>query len=139
MSSAIPPEDKRGTEQGLRRGEERAIGGSAGCQVWSQDGVTVVELRGAIDVGCALLLKTVFEEVMQHGVRHLVVDLSEVEFVDSSGLGVFVAAHRIARSRGSSLTLCAPRPQVRKVFQLTKTDKVFAIAPDLETALRTGA
>src|SRR5258708_7120114 len=57
----------------------------------------------------------------------LVVDLSGVDFCDSTGVNVLLAAHRQARETGGDLELAAPRPAVRKILQVTGLEAVFTV------------
>ena len=57
----------------------------------------------------------------------LTVDLTAVEFCDSTGMNVLLAAHRKAREDGGSLQLASPRPAIRKVLQVTGLDGVFTV------------
>ena len=60
----------------------------------------------------------------------LVVDMSGVEFCDSTGMNVLLAAHRRAREHGGDLELAAPRPSVRKILQVTGLESVFTVIDD---------
>ena len=60
----------------------------------------------------------------------LVVDMSGVEFCDSTGMNVLLAAHRRAREHGGDLELAAPRPGVRKILQVTGLESVFTVIDD---------
>ncbi len=57
----------------------------------------------------------------------VVVDMSGVEFCDSTGMNVLLSCLRQARERGGELELAAPRPAVRKILQVTGLDSVFTI------------
>lgn len=57
----------------------------------------------------------------------LVVDLSGVDFCDSTGVNVLLAAHRQAQEKGGDLELAAPRPAVRKILQVTGLETVFTV------------
>ncbi len=57
----------------------------------------------------------------------LVVDLSGVDFCDSTGVNVLLAAHRQVREQGGDLELAAPRPAVRKILQVTGLETVFTV------------
>jgi anti-sigma B factor antagonist len=61
----------------------------------------------------------------------IVVDMSAVEFCDSTGMNVLLAGHRLASEKGGSLTLAAPRPPVRKILEVTGLQSVFTIHDDL--------
>ena len=60
----------------------------------------------------------------------VVVDMSGVEFCDSTGMNVLLSSLREARERGGELELAAPRPAVRKILQVTGLDSVFTLVPD---------
>jgi anti-sigma B factor antagonist len=60
----------------------------------------------------------------------IVVDMSGVDFCDSTGMNVLLAAHRRAREQGGDLELASPRPAVRKVLQVTGLETVFTVMDD---------
>ncbi|PLX89915.1 MAG: anti-anti-sigma factor [Desulfuromonas sp.] len=66
---------------------------------------------------------------------NLVIDLSAVRFVDSSGLGALVSGFKNASSRDGSLKLCCLQPQVRSMFELTRLHRVFEIYSSADEAL----
>ena len=68
------------------------------------------------------------------GPRRVVLDLGQVDFIDSSGLGAIVAAMKQMDADGT-LALAAPTETVRKVFRLTRMDTVFEIFDSLDEAL----
>ena len=59
----------------------------------------------------------------------VVIDMSGVEFCDSTGMNVLLSALRQVRERGGELELAAPRPAVMKILQVTGLDAVFTISP----------
>jgi anti-sigma B factor antagonist len=61
----------------------------------------------------------------------VVVDMAGVDFCDSTGMNVLLAAHRLAGEKGGDLTLAAPRPPVRKILEVTGLQSVFTIHDDL--------
>jgi anti-sigma B factor antagonist len=60
----------------------------------------------------------------------LVIDMSGVEFCDSTGMNVLLAAHRRAQEQGGDLALAAPRATVRKILQVTGLETVFTVLDD---------
>jgi anti-sigma B factor antagonist len=60
----------------------------------------------------------------------LVIDMSGVEFCDSTGMNVLLSALRHVRERGGELELAAPRPAIGKILQVTGLDSVFTITPE---------
>jgi len=87
-----------------------------------------------IDAAGAIQFKDRFREVVQDSGGRIVLDLSKVEFLDSSGLGAVVAAMKLLGA-DRKLELVGLTPTVEKVFRLTRMDSVFTIHPDLPTAL----
>lgn len=66
---------------------------------------------------------------------HFVIDLSDVEFMDSTGLGSMLSCLRIVKSKGGSLRLCNLTPEVEQLFEMVMMDRVFEIFPNTEAAL----
>lgn len=98
--------------------------------------VSVPETR--IDASVAIQFKDRMREVTE-GVEGLIIlDLTKVDFVDSSGLGAIVASLK-QLSPSQKLELAALSPTVAKVFRLTRMDKVFPIHDSLEQAIGTYA
>ncbi len=97
-------------------------------------GVPVVSAGGEVDVSTAPRLREQLA-TLPVGARRVVVDLSDVTFLDSRGLGVLVAAWKKCRESGASLDLVVAKPQVAKVLEITRLDDMFTIFPTLEEAL----
>ena len=93
-----------------------------------QDGsVCTVELEGEVDVYTAPRLKEELVALIEGGCTHVVVNLEDVAFIDSSGLGVLVSALRRARERDGAVRIVCTRENVLKIFRITGLDKVFPI------------
>ena len=100
------------------------------------DGVCTVILEGEIDVYTAPKLKEVLVEAIESGCPNIIVDLQQVAFIDSSGLGVLVSALRRARERDGVVRIVCTRDNVLKIFRITGLDKVFPIFTDAAEARR---
>ncbi len=98
------------------------------------DSVTVVTIHGEIDAHTADQVRSAVDAAISPGTQ-LVVDLSRVTFMDSTGLGVFVTALKHLRENEGSLDLIITSPRVMKVFELTGLDVVIPIHEDREAAL----
>ena len=85
-----------------------------------------VELVGRLDVRGAAAAREALHEALARGTGRLLVDLSGVELLDATGLGVLVAAHRRARLQDRELVLCDARPRVARLLTLTRLDRVIA-------------
>jgi len=66
---------------------------------------------------------------------NLIIDLNEVRFIDSSGLGVLVSGFKNASARNGVLLLCSMQPQVKSMFELTRLHRVFDIYATSDEAL----
>ncbi|MGB3278776.1 MAG: STAS domain-containing protein [Pseudorhodobacter sp.] len=95
--------------------------------------VTVDENR--IDAAGAIQFKERMREVSQDSSGRVLLDLSKVEFLDSSGLGAVVGVMKLLGA-GRKLELAGLTPTVAKVFRLTRMDTVFTIHPTLPDGLR---
>ena len=80
-------------------------------------------------------LKEQMLQLFDEGKCNLMIDLSSVRFIDSSGLGALVSGFKNASAREGSLKLCCLQPQVRSMFELTRLHRVFEIFPTQEEAL----
>ncbi len=76
-------------------------------------------------------------KLLNSGENKLVIDLGEVYFVDSSGLGVLLSGFKNAASHDGSFVLTGLQNQVRSMFELTRLHRVFTISPTLKEALET--
>ncbi len=95
----------------------------------------LIEVEGErLDAAVAIRFKDEMRLLTDGGPERVVLDLSNVEFLDSSGLGAVVAAMKqVGATR--KLELAGLTPAVKKVFSLTRMDTVFTIHLDAETAL----
>jgi anti-sigma B factor antagonist len=86
---------------------------------------------GEIDLYTAPRLQSELAEVIAHAApaSRIVVDMSGVEFCDSTGMNILLSCLRQVRERGGELELAAPRPAVMKILQVTALDSVFTIVP----------
>lgn len=98
------------------------------------DGIGVVKPRGRVNMVSAPQLVRTVNELVGEGYTRLVVDLSETEFIDSSGLGALVASLKAARQAGGDLRLAATTPQIDTVLQLTNLHRVLQPSPTVDSA-----
>lgn len=95
-----------------------------------------VALEGEVDVYTAPRLKEELVSVIDGGCSNIIVDMEQVGFIDSSGLGVLVSALRRAREREGVVRIVCTRENILKIFRITGLDKVFPIFADAEEARR---
>jgi anti-sigma B factor antagonist len=100
------------------------------------DGVTVLELSGRITLGeGSVQLRDAIRDAIAKGQRNILVDLGEVNYIDSSGLGELVSAYTTARNQGAKLKLLKLTKKVHDLLQLTKLYTVFDIYDDEASAI----
>lgn len=88
----------------------------------------VLKLHGELDAYSAPALRqALWDLIEEEGDLNVVIDLSAVTFIDSSGLGVLVGAQRNARRRGGELVLSGPTSATFKVLEMTGLHKLFTI------------
>lgn len=89
--------------------------------------VKVVEPTGILDGIRGNQLRREVNDIVETGADIVLIDLKNVNFMDSSGLSSLVSAQRIVRSAKGKLYLCSINDQVKMVFELTRMDRVFEI------------
>ena len=97
----------------------------------SQGDHAIVIATGEIDLYTAPRLQSELAEVIANAApaSRIVVDMSGVEFCDSTGMNILLSCLRQVRERSGELELAAPRPAVMKILQVTALDSVFTIIP----------
>ena len=99
-----------------------------------QRGYAIVTVAGDIDIATVTRLRERLFQLAASG-RPLVVDLDQVSFIDSAGLGGLVGAAKRAAGYGGSLHVVCARPQIRQLFRLTGLDRRLPPARTLDEAL----
>ena len=97
----------------------------------------VVSVTGEADAAVAPLLKTEIFGGFDDGRCHLILDLSQVEFLDSSVLAVFVGAHKRVRRTNGSIQLASPPQKVRHILEVTGLDDILPVVDTVDDALAT--
>jgi anti-sigma B factor antagonist len=120
----------------LSLGIRKHAPGKSGVSIRQLPHAVVATFTGklALDDGCGLLRETV-RALLDGGQRRILLNLEQVNYLDSTGLGELVRTHVAAHGRGGHLTLVHPSPNVRHLLHLTKVDEVFDIAPDELSAI----
>jgi len=128
---------------GFRRGANRAnegapeLYGEAAVEFAQEQAgdVVIAKLAGRLDSSAAQPAEESFAQVLAGGTPHLVIDLSNLEYISSAGLRVLlVVAKKIQQAQGK-LVLFGLVPNVREVFSISGFDKIFSIRDDAESAV----
>jgi len=94
-----------------------------------------VAVGGEIDVYTAPKLRDKITELVADGVYDIVIDMEEVEFLDSTGLGVLVGGLKKVRAHDGTLQLVCNQDRLLKIFRITGLAKVFVIHESADAAL----
>lgn len=92
----------------------------------------VVNVSGDVDLASADQLKMALDEVLSGSPAHVIIDMTPVSFMDSTGLGVLVRALKRARENDTRLDLVISNERVLKVLSITQLDTVLSIHPSIE-------
>ena len=95
--------------------------------VTRENGVVVIAVEGEIDVETSPQLRECFDRLLAEGEHSYVIDMAGVDFVDSSGLAAFVTLFKRVRIGEGDVKLCGLRPEVLKIIELTRLNRVFDI------------
>ena len=98
-------------------------------------GRAVLRLTGEVDVYTAPQLRERVIELVDGGTQHVLADLCEVTFLDSTGLGALIGGLKRLRARDGSLTLVIGADRIRRIFRITGLDRAFALWPSVQEAI----
>lgn len=98
-----------------------------GVEVTTDDGLTVVSVRGEVDLYTAPKLREQLDEAVQGQTPNVVVDLAQLDFIDSTGLGVLVGALKQARASGGDVTLRNAGRSTHKILEIAGLTELFTV------------
>jgi anti-sigma B factor antagonist len=101
----------------------------------SDDMAAIMTPHGRLDGRYSSILKKKIAEQLRQNSR-IIIDMSQVSFIDSTGLGVLVGALKKAISREGDIRLVSPTEEVRMLMELTRVDRVFLVYSNQELALK---
>ncbi len=104
--------------------------------VQDRDGWRVVTAAGQLDVATAPEFRQTLVEAQYGGETHVLVDLNEVEFIDSMGMGVLVGGLKRARTHQCQFVVACSQPRVLRVLELAGLAHVLRVVPDAQAVTR---
>lgn len=107
-----------------------------GLVVREQGEWAVLAVSGEIDIATAPGLRERLHALLADGSKRLVVDLEDVDFIDSTALGVLVGVLKRARTEGGDVRIACSQPRVLKVFEITRLDNAFDLFDSVDEAVR---
>jgi anti-sigma B factor antagonist len=100
----------------------------------SNEGVELVMVEGELDIATAPRLISILNRAVQDALRSLVVDLSDVDFMDSTGLALLINAHRRLTRRSKGFAVVCPPGPLWRVFEITDMVETLHVCPDRASA-----
>ena len=98
------------------------------------DTTRILDLSGEVDVYTSPQLKQDLVQLAESGVKHVIINLSKVEYLDSTGLGVLIGGLKRMREHDGNMALVGPGMRILRIFEITGLDKIFDIYPTEEEA-----
>ncbi len=102
------------------------------------DDIEVFELTGSLDIATSPTVRAALTSASERGGHQLIVDLTQVDFLDSTGLGALIGGQRRAREFDGEVRLVAKEGQILRLLRITGLLKVFAVYSTLEDAVKSG-
>ena len=98
--------------------------------------ITIVDLRGSIDLGeASLTLRRTIRDLVERARTKIILNLSQVNSMDSAGVGELAGAYVPVKSKGGELKFLNPTKKVHDMLKITQLDKVFEVYIDEQTAI----
>ena len=94
-----------------------------------------LDLEGEVDVYTAPLLRQAIMDQVEAGTKHLLVDLTKVEYLDSTGLGILIGGVKRLKEQDGSLRLVGPSARITRIFEITGLNKIFDVYGTEQEAL----
>lgn len=96
--------------------------------------VRVVNVEGEVDIYTSTQLKQEITDILASGTKFVLLDLSKVEYLDSTGLGLLIGALKRLREIDGNLIIVNPSQRIVRVFEITGLYKIFKVYPSLAEA-----
>lgn len=105
---------------------------------YPREGHAVIEVHGDIDLQSAPLLRQALLDCAEQGDLSIILDLEQVDFLDSTGLSAIIAGLRAMQNRQGCLMLAGIAPQIQRLLDLTHLNEEFRVFPTVADAIATG-
>jgi len=102
----------------------------------TQNGTVVFAVRGCLDIATTPSVKGALVEATGEGKRDVIVDLTNLEFLDSTGLSALIGAQRRSQEHGASIRVVVREGPIQRLFNITGLVRVFAVYHTLAAALK---
>lgn len=101
-----------------------------------RENVLIVRLSGELDHHEATILREAWQNKLREGtVQHVILNLEEVSFMDSSGIGVLLGRYKEIMQLGGELVVCSVNPSIKRIFEMSGMFKIIRLEKDEQFAL----
>ena len=98
-----------------------------------EDGFARITICGSIRDEEVCDIRRQLDELLEGGQSYISLELSQVDYISSSGIGMLVSILKTCNSKGIALALCGLRSELKELFTLTRLDKIFMLAPNFDS------
>ena len=103
----------------------------------ARSSVLLIRLKGELDHHTAEQLRLQAEDAIEkNGIKHIVLNLEELHFMDSSGLGVILGRYKKVKKNNGEMIICAISPAVKRLFEMSGLYKIVKVEPSEKNALQ---
>ncbi|MFQ3550063.1 MAG: STAS domain-containing protein [Armatimonadota bacterium] len=99
------------------------------------NGIKILHVSGEIDVYTAPQFKEAVNGVLTTGQKHLIINMENVSYMDSSGFGALLSATKRLRPVGGTVSLVNCNQSIKRILQITKLDTIFSVYTDIDSAI----
>jgi len=110
-----------------------------GLRIEMKNDLAICHIDGEIDINTSPDIKKSLDKLLSKKVVKIIINLTKVSYVDSSGLATLVEILKNMRSYGGKMKISNMSPKVKSLFEITKLDRLFDIVPDEQEAINTFA
>ncbi len=96
-----------------------------GLDTWTRGTWTILAVSGELDVATAPRLRQRLVSLVEHGARNIIVDISAIGLLDSTGLGVLIGGVKRLRGHGGDLVVVCDQERIRRLFEITRLDRAI--------------
>lgn len=106
-------------------------------EIEARSSVLLIRLKGELDHHTAEQLRLQAEDAIEkNGIKHIVLNLEELHFMDSSGLGVILGRYKKVKKNNGEMIICAISPAVKRLFEMSGLYKIVKVEPSEKNALQ---
>jgi len=111
------------------------VGGQLEIKLRRSGTIYVIDIKGEMDLYNAFKLKDIVKAMFERNVKEYIINLEEVQYIDSSGIGAILFVFGEMRQRGMALAVAGARGPVKRVIELTKLNGYLPLTTDVNEAL----